>query len=172
MISIIWNECCSPWPPEFILVDSAFFFLFNVKIPSQHEELSILYPTALVTIDGFSLFQSLRACRNQVARGIAVCVMVLFVVLLADVMTCSILTSVFDPAAAAGSDVIQPPPLAYKKWGLQEMDMIADHSSVGRFFSFVLNYFPTFWVRDLTGVEVRWVCTALNSCSTVCVLHF
>lgn len=35
----------------------------------QHEELSILYPAALVTIDGFSLFQSLRACRNQVARG-------------------------------------------------------------------------------------------------------
>lgn len=37
--------------------------------PEQHEELSILYPAALVTIDGFSLFQSLRACRNQVARG-------------------------------------------------------------------------------------------------------
>ncbi|XP_056914815.1 rab3 GTPase-activating protein non-catalytic subunit isoform X2 [Takifugu flavidus] len=71
-------------------------------ITEQHEELSILYPTALVTIDGFSLFQSLRACRNQVAR-----------------------------AAAAGSDVIQPPPLAYKKWGLQDMDTIVDHSSVG-----------------------------------------
>ncbi|XP_067335261.1 rab3 GTPase-activating protein non-catalytic subunit-like isoform X2 [Channa argus] len=71
-------------------------------VSEQHEELSILYPAALVTIDGFSLFQSLRACRNQVAR-----------------------------AAAAGSDVIQPPPLAYKKWGLQDMDTIVDHSSVG-----------------------------------------
>lgn len=71
-------------------------------VTEQHEELSILYPTALVTIDGFSLFQSLRACRNQVAR-----------------------------AAAAGSDVAQPPPLAYKKWGLQDMDTIIDHSSVG-----------------------------------------
>ncbi|XP_056282047.1 rab3 GTPase-activating protein non-catalytic subunit isoform X2 [Pseudoliparis swirei] len=71
-------------------------------VPEQHEELSILYPAALVTIDGFSLFQSLRACRNQVAR-----------------------------ATAAGSDVIQPPPLAYKKWGLQDMDTIVDHSSVG-----------------------------------------
>uniref|UniRef100_A0A8C2HDX4 RAB3 GTPase activating protein subunit 2 (non-catalytic) n=1 Tax=Cyprinus carpio TaxID=7962 RepID=A0A8C2HDX4_CYPCA len=71
-------------------------------VTEQHEELSILYPAALVTIDGFSLFQSLRACRNQVAR-----------------------------AAAAGSDVIQPPPLAYKKWGLQDMDTIADHSSIG-----------------------------------------
>ncbi|XP_042356173.1 rab3 GTPase-activating protein non-catalytic subunit isoform X3 [Plectropomus leopardus] len=71
-------------------------------VTEQHEELSILYPAALVTIDGFSLFQSLRACRNQVAR-----------------------------AAAAGSEVIQPPPLAYKKWGLQDMDTIVDHSSVG-----------------------------------------
>lgn len=71
-------------------------------VTEQHEELSILYPAALVTIDGFSLFQSLRACRNQVAR-----------------------------ATAAGSDVIQPPPLAYKKWGLQEMDSIVDHCSVG-----------------------------------------
>ncbi|XP_077477738.1 rab3 GTPase-activating protein non-catalytic subunit isoform X2 [Stigmatopora argus] len=68
----------------------------------QHEELSILYPAALVTIDGFSLFQSLRACRNQVAR-----------------------------ATAAGSEVIQPPPLAYKKWALQDMDIIVDHCSVG-----------------------------------------
>lgn len=40
-------------------------------LPLQHEELSILYSAALVTIDGFSLFQSLRACRNQVARGTA-----------------------------------------------------------------------------------------------------
>uniref|UniRef100_A0A4W5R507 RAB3 GTPase activating protein subunit 2 (non-catalytic) n=1 Tax=Hucho hucho TaxID=62062 RepID=A0A4W5R507_9TELE len=71
-------------------------------VTEQHEELSILYPAALVTIDGFSLFQSLRACRNQVAR-----------------------------AAAAGSEVVHPPPLAYKKWGLQDMDTIVDHSSVG-----------------------------------------
>ncbi|XP_057199155.1 rab3 GTPase-activating protein non-catalytic subunit isoform X2 [Triplophysa rosa] len=71
-------------------------------VTEQHEELSILYRAALVTVDGFSLFQSLRACRNQVAR-----------------------------AAAAGSDVIQPPPLAYKKFGLQDMDTITDHSSIG-----------------------------------------
>ncbi|MBN3291964.1 RBGPR protein, partial [Polypterus senegalus] len=71
-------------------------------VTEQHEELSILYPTALVTIDGFSLFQSLRACRNQVAR-----------------------------ATASGNDNIQPPPLAYKKWGLQDVDSIVDHASVG-----------------------------------------
>lgn len=35
-------------------------------------------------------------------------------------------------AAAAGSDMIQPPPLAYKKWGLQDMDTIVDHCSAGK----------------------------------------
>ncbi|XP_031435614.1 rab3 GTPase-activating protein non-catalytic subunit isoform X2 [Clupea harengus] len=78
-------------------------------VTDQHEELSILYPAALVTIDGFSLFQSLRACRNQVAREL----------------------SRGPSAAAAGSDVVQPPPLTYKKWGLQDMDTLVDHSSVG-----------------------------------------
>ncbi|KAM4771924.1 rab3 GTPase-activating protein non-catalytic subunit [Rhinophrynus dorsalis] len=71
-------------------------------VTEQHEEMSILYPSAVVTIDGFSLFQSLRACRNQVAR-----------------------------ATASGSENVQPPPLAYKKWGLQDVDTIVDHASVG-----------------------------------------
>ncbi|XP_038616705.1 rab3 GTPase-activating protein non-catalytic subunit isoform X2 [Tachyglossus aculeatus] len=71
-------------------------------VTEQNEELSILYPAAIVTIDGFSLFQSLRACRNQVAR-----------------------------AAASGNENIQPPPLAYKKWGLQDVDTIIDHASIG-----------------------------------------
>ncbi|XP_023566117.1 rab3 GTPase-activating protein non-catalytic subunit isoform X2 [Octodon degus] len=71
-------------------------------VTEQNEELSILYPAAIVTIDGFSLFQSLRACRNQVAK-----------------------------AAASGSESIQPPPLAYKKWGLQDIDSIVDHASIG-----------------------------------------
>ncbi|PIO33382.1 hypothetical protein AB205_0088640, partial [Aquarana catesbeiana] len=71
-------------------------------VTEQHEEMTILYPSALVTIDGFSLFQSLRACRNQVAR-----------------------------AAASGNENVQPPPLAYKKWGLQDVEHIVDHASVG-----------------------------------------
>ncbi|XP_071476615.1 rab3 GTPase-activating protein non-catalytic subunit-like [Diadema antillarum] len=75
----------------------------HVGVAEQQEELTILYPTALVTVDGFSLFQSLRACRNQLAK-----------------------------AAASGSqDNIQPPPLAYKKWGLQQQDAIVDHVSTG-----------------------------------------
>lgn len=71
-------------------------------VTEQNEELSILYPAAIVTIDGFSLFQSLRACRNQVAK-----------------------------AAASGNENIQPPPLAYKKWGLLDIDTIIDHASIG-----------------------------------------
>ncbi|XP_055465177.1 rab3 GTPase-activating protein non-catalytic subunit isoform X1 [Psammomys obesus] len=71
-------------------------------VTEQNEELSILYPAAIVTIDGFSLFQSLRACRNQVAK-----------------------------AAASGNENIQPPPLAYKKWGLQDIATIIDHASIG-----------------------------------------
>ncbi|XP_054836638.1 rab3 GTPase-activating protein non-catalytic subunit isoform X1 [Eublepharis macularius] len=71
-------------------------------VTEQNEEMSILYPSAVVTIDGFSLFQSLRACRNQVAR-----------------------------AAASGNENVQPPPLAYKKWGLQDVETIVDHVSIG-----------------------------------------
>jgi hypothetical protein len=34
----------------------------------QLEELFVLYETVLVTMDGFGLFQTLRACRNHLAR--------------------------------------------------------------------------------------------------------
>jgi len=35
----------------------------------QPEELYVVYQGSLVTLPGFSLFQTLRACRNQLARG-------------------------------------------------------------------------------------------------------
>ncbi|XP_063427524.1 rab3 GTPase-activating protein non-catalytic subunit-like [Mytilus trossulus] len=70
-------------------------------LSEQHEELIILFRKALVTVDGFSLYQSLRACRNQVAR------------------------------ATAGDTSIQPPPLAYKKWGLQGQERIQDCCTCG-----------------------------------------
>lgn len=38
----------------------------------------------------------------------------------------------FIVAAASGSDNILPPPLAYKKWGLQQQDAIVDHISTGK----------------------------------------
>lgn len=69
----------------------------------QHEELLILFKRALVTIDGFSLFQSLRACRNQVARA----------------------------AASRSESTLQPPPLAYKKWAIQEQEKVLDLCSCG-----------------------------------------
>ena len=36
-------------------------------------------------------------------------------------------------AAASGSESVQPPPLAYKKWALQEQDHITDHVSCGEY---------------------------------------
>ena len=37
----------------------------------QLEELIILYRTVIVTMDGFGLFQTLRACRNHLARSMS-----------------------------------------------------------------------------------------------------
>lgn len=61
------------------------------------EELVMLYPRAITTIDGFSLFQTLRGCRNQVAK-----------------------------AAASGGDTVSVPPLGYKKWGLVDQRIVTD----------------------------------------------
>ncbi|XP_078349429.1 rab3 GTPase-activating protein non-catalytic subunit-like isoform X1 [Oculina patagonica] len=75
----------------------------NYGTAEQVEELAILYPSALVIIDGFSLYQSLRACRNQLAR-----------------------------AQASGlSELIGPPPLAYKKWRFDGQKHITDIASCG-----------------------------------------
>ncbi|KAK7104713.1 rab3 GTPase-activating protein non-catalytic subunit-like [Littorina saxatilis] len=84
-------KCRTYEPPRFI------------GMAEKHEELIILYKKAVVSIDGFSLIQSLRACRNQVAR-----------------------------ATASGSEsYVQPPPLAYKKWTLNDQDRINDLVSCG-----------------------------------------
>ncbi len=57
----------------------------------QVEELAILYPTALVLLDGFSLYQSLRGCRNQLARGVFVFFMLQFSALPSTVSEVSLL---------------------------------------------------------------------------------
>ncbi|CAL1542170.1 unnamed protein product [Lymnaea stagnalis] len=68
-----------------------------------HDELLIMYTKAIVSIDGFSLIQSLRACQNQVAR-----------------------------ATASGTEnLLQPPPLAYKKWSLGEQEKVCDYVACG-----------------------------------------
>ncbi|XP_035204610.1 rab3 GTPase-activating protein non-catalytic subunit-like [Stegodyphus dumicola] len=68
----------------------------------QPDELVIAFSTVVVIIDGFGLFQTLRACRNQLAR-----------------------------AAAGRQEVIQPPPLSYKKWGFHEHDKLYDCEAAG-----------------------------------------
>ncbi|XP_025103721.1 rab3 GTPase-activating protein non-catalytic subunit-like isoform X2 [Pomacea canaliculata] len=84
-------KCRTYEPPRFL------------GMAEKHEELIILYKKAVVSIDGFSLIQSLRACRNQVAR-----------------------------ATASGSEsFVQPPPLAYKKWALNDQETITDLVTCG-----------------------------------------
>lgn len=43
------------------------------------------------------------------------------------------LVFIYSSAAASGNENVQPPPLAYKKWGLQDVEHIVDHASVGEF---------------------------------------
>ncbi|KAF4522485.1 hypothetical protein B566_EDAN002570 [Ephemera danica] len=68
----------------------------------QAEELYVVYPTCVTTLPGFSLFQTLRACRNQLAR-----------------------------VHASGSGSIDAPPLAHSKWGFPDQEMINDCQVVG-----------------------------------------
>ncbi|PSN52085.1 Rab3 GTPase-activating protein non-catalytic subunit [Blattella germanica] len=68
----------------------------------HNEELYIIYRTAVCILMGFGLFQTLRACRNQLARVQANC-----------------------------GDTIKAPPLTYKKWGFREHERIIDTDVVG-----------------------------------------
>ena len=100
--------------------------LFHFRILKfQGEELNILYKKSLVSIDGFSLFQSLRACRNHVARGTTVHLQD------SRVMFRNL---GFVTATASGGESIQPPPLAYKKWSLYEHEFVSDQCTAGKFF--------------------------------------
>ncbi|XP_023244121.1 rab3 GTPase-activating protein non-catalytic subunit-like [Centruroides sculpturatus] len=68
----------------------------------QADELLIVYGSVVVSVDGFSLLQTLRACRSQLAR-----------------------------VAAGKWEVIEAPPLTYKKWSFQENNKINDCDSIG-----------------------------------------
>ncbi|XP_076069479.1 rab3 GTPase activating protein [Oratosquilla oratoria] len=75
----------------------------NLGIASDFgEELIILYPQSVTTIDGLSLYTTLRGCRNQAAK-----------------------------AAASGGEGITVPPLGYKKWGLNDQKKVSDCVSSG-----------------------------------------
>nr|CAD7257648.1 unnamed protein product [Timema shepardi] len=70
--------------------------------PEQLEELYVLYPSALCVLPGFGLFQTLRACRNQLARVQANC-----------------------------GDMVRAPPLTYKKWGFADQERVSDCEFAG-----------------------------------------
>ena len=75
----------------------------NSETADQVDELVILYPGAIVTIDGFSLYQSLRACRSQLAKA----------------------------QASQSYETIEPPPLAYRKWRITDHEKMSDVASCG-----------------------------------------
>ncbi|XP_055879124.1 rab3 GTPase-activating protein non-catalytic subunit-like isoform X1 [Biomphalaria glabrata] len=84
-------KCRTYSPPRFL------------GLSETHDELLIMYTKSIVSIDGFSLVQSLRACCNQVAR-----------------------------ATASGTEnLLQPPPLEYKKWFLAEQEQVCDYVACG-----------------------------------------
>lgn len=66
-------------------------------VQDMSEELVFLYPRAITSIDGFSLCQTLRGCRSQVAK-----------------------------AAASGGESVSVPPLGYKKWGFVDQVLVMD----------------------------------------------
>nr|CAD7424763.1 unnamed protein product [Timema monikensis] len=70
--------------------------------PEQLEELYVLYPSAFCVLPGFGLFQTLRACRNQLARVQANC-----------------------------GDMVRAPPLTYKKWGFADQERVSDCEFAG-----------------------------------------
>nr|XP_054933764.1 rab3 GTPase-activating protein non-catalytic subunit-like isoform X2 [Dermacentor andersoni] len=69
----------------------------------QQDEVRVTYPHAIVCLEGFGLFQTLRACRNQLARG----------------------------GAGNQGPTVTPPPLSYKKWGPQDIRHVGDCEAVG-----------------------------------------
>ncbi|XP_077493828.1 rab3 GTPase activating protein isoform X4 [Amblyomma americanum] len=69
----------------------------------QQDEVRVTYPRAVVCLEGFGLFQTLRACRNQLARG----------------------------SAGSQGPPVTPPPLSYKKWGPQDIRHVRDSECVG-----------------------------------------
>ncbi|XP_059473324.1 rab3 GTPase-activating protein non-catalytic subunit [Neocloeon triangulifer] len=68
----------------------------------QPEELYVMYPSSIVTLPGFSLFQTLRGCRNQLAR-----------------------------VEGSGSGSVESPPLVHTKWGFAEQDQVNDCQVIG-----------------------------------------
>lgn len=76
--------------------------VYNSCLPSQGDELYVIYPAVVCCIQGFVLCNTLKACRNQLARVEAHC-----------------------------GDRIDAPPLALTKWSLSEQDFVNDICVIG-----------------------------------------
>lgn len=106
----------------------------------QPDEVRVTYPHAVVCIEGFGLFQTLRACRNQLARG---------------------------EAGSLGSSTVTPPPLSYKKWGPQEMRRVQDCEVVGTVAPRFFDQMVTESLRKAHGGTARFSPTASSlMCAT------
>ncbi|CAN7992694.1 unnamed protein product [Ixodes hexagonus] len=93
----------------------------------QPDELSVIYPHAVVCVEGFGLFQTLRACRNQLAR-----------------------------TAAGNQASVTPPPLSYKKWGPQDVRNVRDCEIAGTVLPSLFDQMVTESVRKANGGKVRY----------------
>ncbi|XP_077528951.1 rab3 GTPase activating protein isoform X2 [Haemaphysalis longicornis] len=106
----------------------------------QPDEVRVTYPHAVVCIEGFGLFQTLRACRNQLARG---------------------------QAGSLGSSAVTPPPLSYKKWGPQEMRRVQDCEVIGMVAPRFFDQMVTESLRKAHGGTARFSPTASSlMCAT------
>lgn len=104
----------------------------------QADELLIVYGSVVVSVDGFSLLQTLRACRSQLAR-----------------------------VAAGKWEVIEAPPLTYKKWSFQENNKINDCDSIGIVTSNSFDYLSMQSLRSGFHAPVRSSVSVVNLYLTV-----
>ncbi|XP_077976699.1 rab3 GTPase-activating protein non-catalytic subunit-like isoform X2 [Styela clava] len=106
----------------------------GISTPDQPDEVTILYGDALVLLEGFSLFQTLRACRSQVAL-----------------------------AAASGGMTIEPPPMSYKKWRLtSHQSPISSHISPGVLMPDPFNQMKTASILGGYSADIRNTAPAMS----------
>ncbi|KAL3211750.1 hypothetical protein MRX96_008449 [Rhipicephalus microplus] len=98
----------------------------------QQDEVRVTYPHAVVCLEGFGLFQTLRACRNQLARG----------------------------GTGNQAPAVTPPPLSYKKWGPQDMRHVRDCEAVGTVAPRLFDQMVTESIRKAHGGTVRFSAAA------------
>ncbi|KAK9507453.1 hypothetical protein O3M35_007305 [Rhynocoris fuscipes] len=89
-------------------------------MPAQLDELHVTYKTVVCSVHGLALCNTLKACRNQLARLEANC---------------------------SGERKVESPPLAFTKWGLPEQEILTDTVVLGSSTTSNLNHLITASVR-------------------------